>query len=449
MGITFIDFFSGIGGFRNGMERVGHKCIGFCECDKYALASYTSMHLITDSQREYLKTLTLKKRQEEILKDEYRNGEWYANDIKQIESRDIPYADCWCAGFPCQDISNAGKQLGFDGSRSSLYFELIRLLKGKEEKDKPEWIFLENVKNLLSINNGWDFARVLFALDEIGYDAEWELLNSKYFGVPQNRERVYIIGHLRSRSERKVFPVSRSNEKDSDAIKEDTTLNSCGAGILRNVRTEYGKQIRKDYEAGKLNISRHKFLAKEVREDGISNTLSTVDKDNYVAVKVEGFNCMPDGACRTLKNQYQKNSGINFMLGTSRGATGAVLKIREATKKGYAEAKEGDAINFSVPGSNTRRGRVGNGIANTLDTGCNQGIMVKVSEELSVYAIWYEKYNCYIAIRKLTPKECYRLQGWSDDYFEKAQFVNSDNQLYRQAGNGVTVNVIEEIAKRF
>lgn len=126
-------------------------------------------------------------------------------------------------------------------------------------------------------------------------------------------------------------------------------------GILRNVRTEYGKEIRKDYESGKLDISRHEFLANEIREDGI---------------------------------------------------------------------------------------------ANTLDTSCNQGIFVQISEELTVYAVWHEKYQCYIAIRKLTPKECFRLQGWSDDYFEKAQFVNSDSQLYKQAGNGVTVTVIEAMARK-
>ena len=179
-------------------------------------------------------------------------------------------------------------------------------------------------------------------------------------------------------------------------------------GMLRNVRTEYGKEIRKDYESGKLDISRHEFLANEIREDGIANTLSTVQKDNQLAVKVS-----------------------------------------EATKQGYAECRVGvDTVNLSVPGSKTRRGRVWKEIANTLDTSCNQGIFVQVSEELVVYAVWYEKYQCYIAIRKLTPKECFRLQGWSDDYFEKAQFVNSDSQLYKQAGNGVTVTVIEAMARK-
>lgn len=177
---------------------------------------------------------------------------------------------------------------------------------------------------------------------------------------------------------------------------------------MRNVRTEYGKEIRKDYESGKLDISRHEFLANEIREDGIANTLSTVQKDNQLAVKVA-----------------------------------------EATKQGYSECRVGiDAVNLSVPGSKTRRGRVGKEVANTLDTSCNQGIFVQVSEELTVYAVWYEKYQCYIAIRKLTPRECFRLQGWSDDYFEKAQFVNSDSQLYKQAGNGVTVTVIEAMARK-
>ena len=106
-----------------------------------------------------------------------------------------------------------------------------------------------------------------------------------------------------------------------------------------------------------------------------------------------------------------------------------------------------DGVATSVPVSMTRN-IVEEEIENTLDTSCNQGIFVQVSEELVVYAVWYERYQCYIAIRRLTPKECFRLQGWTDDYFEKAQFVNSDSQLYKQAGNGVTVNVIEAIAEK-
>jgi len=295
--MKFIDFFAGVGGFRRGMELAGHECVGFCEFDKFATASYTSMHLLTQEQREFLDKMPLKQRQKEILKEEYRNGEWYANDIRRVYAGDIPKADCWCFGFPCQDISVAGKQLGFQGNRSSLFFRVMYLIGQLEEENRPTYLFIENVKNLLSVNGGWDFARLLIEMEQGGYDAEWQVLNSKDFGVPQNRERCFIIGHLRGRS-----------------------------------------------------IS--------------------------------------------------------------------------------------------------RRGRVGQEIANTLDTSCNQGIFVQVSEELVVYAVWYEKYQCYIAIRKLTPKECFRLQGWTDDYFEKAEFVNSDSQLYKQAGNGVTVTVIEAMARK-
>lgn len=140
------------------------------------------------------------------------------------------------------------------------------------------------------------------------------------------------------------------------------------------------------------------------------------------------------------------------------------IKVKEATKQGYAEAHPGDSINLAIPDSKTRRGRVGGQCAQTLDTSCNQGVMevikgnipddehpgqyVTLEDGVTVYAVWYEKYQCYIAIRKLTPKECFRLQGWSDEYFDRAEFVNSNSQLYKQAGNGVTVNVVYEVARR-
>lgn len=478
--MKFLDFFAGIGGFRKGMEAAGHECVGFCEFDKFATASYISMHLLTDGQRKALEDLPIKQRQKEILKEEYRNGEWYANDIRRVYAEDIPKADCWCFGFPCQDISVAGKQAGFQGNRSSLFFRVMYLVGQLKEEDKPTYLFIENVKNLLSVNGGWDFARLLIEMEQWGYDAEWQVLNSKDFGVPQNRERCFVIGHLRGRSTSKVFPIEGTDGKNSiqiighrggyrrntqvfgpDGITEaldtgqgggrghhvalpcfidlcrnesqttDTarclqarynkgistyrsqtsgvaikvigTINSsqdgkilgidgiakCHSaghnnnpkiaipvltpdwvekrqngrrfkedgepmftltsqdrhgvainplGVLRNVRTEYGKEIRKDYESGKLDISRHKFLANEIREDGIANTLSTVQKDNQLAVKVA-----------------------------------------EATKQGYSECRVGiDAVNLSVPGSKTRRGRVGKEVANTLDTSCNQGIDNKI-----------------------------------------------------------------------
>jgi len=703
--MKFIDFFAGMGGFRRGMELAGHECVGFCEFDKFATAGYISMHLLTEEQRKALKDIPIKKRQKEILKEEYRNGEWYANDIRRVYAGDIPKADCWCFGFPCfakgtyiltekgyipiedvsvgdkvlthkgrwrkvtatmhrdgarlwdvngfgilptrttaehpyyvtkpdqpmefkkveqlddswystmvlpdaesdgyskemwwiigryladgwrverkdrpsggrivfaisddkraefeqrlreaklhgtytkertcgkyhvcnnqlykylekfgkyahgkriprealclprekakyffdgymsgdgrndreeatstsaalilgmciiaqrlgksvpavyytrrdekcviqgrecrqrdtytfrissksvkghyraryvcrelyqptesddfgtvynisveednsyvangaivhncQDISVAGKQAGFQGSRSSLFFRVMYLVGQLKEEDKPTYLFIENVKNLLSVNGGWDFARLLIEMDRAGYDAEWQVLNSKDFGVPQNRERCFIIGHLRGRSTAKVFPIEGTDRKNS------VSLNLFGCINGRNSQRE------RVYDSG-----------------GLSPTISTVPGGNTepkTAIPV----LTPDRTEKRQNGRRFKEDGEPMFTLTGQDRHGIAIEVEEATKR--------------------------------LDTSCNQGIFVKVSDELIVYAVWYEKYQCYIAIRKLTPKECFRLQGWSDDYFEKAQFVNSDSQLYKQAGNGVTVTVVEAMARK-
>lgn len=490
--MKFIDFFAGIGGFRGGMELAGHECVGFCEFDKFATASYTSMHLLTDEQRKALEDIPIKKRQKEILKEEYRNGEWYANDIRRVYAGDIPKADCWCFGFPCQDISVAGKQVGFQGNRSSLFFRVMYLVGQLEEEDKPTYLFIENVKNLLSVNGGWDFARLLIEMDRAGYDAEWQVLNSKDFGVPQNRERCFIIGHLRGRSTAKVFPIEGADGKNSiqiiahkngyrrntqvfgsDGITEalDTGqgggrghhvalpcfIDLCYQGsqmtdTARCLKARYYKGVANHAGQdsgiaikviGEVNSSQD---GKVLGIDGIAKCHSAGHNNNpKIAIPV----LTPDRAEKRQNGRRFKEDGEPMFTLTGQDRHGIAIEVKEATKQGYAECRVGiDSVNFSMPNSKTRRERVGQEIANTLDTSCNQGIFVRVSEELVVYAVWYEKYQCYIAIRKLTPRECFRLQGWSDDYFEKAQFVNSDSQLYKQAGNGVTVTVIETIARK-
>ena len=454
--MKFIDFFAGIGGFRRGMELSGHECVGFFEFDKFATASYISMHLLTDEQRKTLEDIPIKKRQKEILKEEYRNGEWYANDIRRVYAGDIPKADCWCFGFPCQDISVAGKQAGFQGNRSSLFFRVMYLVGQLKEEDKPTFLFIENVKNLLSVNGGWDFARLLIEMDRAGYDAEWQVLNSKDFGVPQNRERCFIIGHLRGRSTTKIFPIEGTDGKNSIQIiahkngyRRNTQVFGSD-GITEALDTGQGGGrghhvalpcfIDLCYQGSQMTDTARCLKARYYK--GASNHAG---QDSGIAIPV----LTPDRAEKRQNGRRFKEDGEPMFTLTGQDRHGVAIKVKEATKQGYAECRVGvDAVNLSVPGSKTRRGRVGKEVANTLDTSCNQGIFVKVSDELIVYAVWYEKYQCYIAIRKLTPKECFRLQGWSDDYFEKAQFVNSDSQLYKQAGNGVTVTVIETIARK-
>lgn len=232
--MTFIDLFAGIGGFRRGLELAGHKCVGFCEWDKYATASYTAMHLITEEQRKYLETLDKKQRVKEILKEEYRNGDWYSADIRLVNAGNVPRCDCWCFGAPCQDFSVAGLRRGMDGDRSSLVREVFRVIGELEEDDRPEWLIYENVKGMLSSNGGRDYLAILLEMDELGYDAEWFNFNSKYHGVPQNRERVYTIGHFRGRGPAKVFPIEGTDGEDS---VEGVSLIGTREGYHRNLQT--------------------------------------------------------------------------------------------------------------------------------------------------------------------------------------------------------------------
>lgn len=223
--MRFLDLFSGIGGFRRGMEQAGHECVGFCEIDKYAVASYTSMHLITEEQRKVLEGLPLKQRQKEILKEEYRNGEWYADDICKLHAGDIPKAEIWCFGSPCQSFPQAGSRTGLDGV-SGLIGEVFRLVGELSEEDRPLYLISENVKGMLTASKGFDFLRILLEMDKHGYDVEYQILNSKHFGVPQNRERVFTIGHLRGHSTPKVFPVEGTDGEDSVEIRQIGRLRS-------------------------------------------------------------------------------------------------------------------------------------------------------------------------------------------------------------------------------
>lgn len=468
--MKFIDFFAGIGGFRRGMELAGHECVGFCEFDKFATASYISMHLLTDDQRKALEDIPIKQRQKEILKEKYRNGEWYANDIRRVYAGDIPKSDCWCFGFPCQDISVAGKQAGFQGNRSSLFFRVMYLVGQLKEEDKPTYLFIENVKNLLSVNGGWDFARLLIEMDAGGYDAEWQVLNSKDFGVPQNRERCFIIGHLRGRSTAKIFPIEGTNGENSIQIIAHKD------GYRRNTQVFAPDGITETLDTGQGGGRGHyvalpRFI--DLCSDGSQMTDTArclqaryhkgismyKSQTSGIAVEVLGkINSSQDGTilgidgiakCHSAGHNNNPKIAIPVLTPDRVEKRQNGRRFKDDGEPMFTlTSQDRHGVATSVLASKTRRGRAGKEVANILDTSCNQGIFVKVSDELIVYAVWYEKYQCYIAIRRLTPKECFRLQGWSDDYFEKAQFVNSDSQLYKQAGNGVTVSVIKAIAEK-
>ena len=307
MGLKFFDLFAGIGGFRLGMERAGHTCVGSCEWDKYARETYKYNF---NQYPEY-------------------------DDAKDMHAQSLPSFDVLCAGFPCQAFSIAGKRLGFGDPRGNIFFEIARIAKAK----RPSYLFLENVKGLLSHEKGDTFRTIISTLDEMGYDAEWQVLNSKYF-VPQNRERIFIIGHLRGERTRQIFPL------------------------------------------GDFNSETDKPKPKIV---GVVN-----DKGNLR--EVEQATCLD----------------ANYWKGCDNHAQRTMIK----------------AVSIENTGANGRRIKDPGDPQFCLSQNCGVGIQDDTR------------------IRKLTPTECERLQGFPDNWTQ-----GSDTQRYKQCGNAVTVPVVEYIAK--
>lgn len=394
MAIKYLDMFAGIGGFRSGLEKIGgFECIGYCEIDKYAKQSYEAMY---DTK-----------------------GELYFNDARKINPKELPDIDLITGGFPCQSFSIAGRRKGFEDTRGTLFFEIARIASAK----KPKYLFLENVPGLLSHDRGKTFKTILSSLDELGYDVTWQVLNSKDFGVPQSRKRLYIVGFFRAKCAGQILSFKEANSKTTIQIYP-------------------GKEGERIYSS-----------------EGESITLTS--------------------------------SGGGFG-----GRTGLYsieefgIPIKVKTKSGYQIAYPGDSIDIGYSGTNTRRGRVGHNVSHTLTTSSTQACyfidmnpepkMTEVTRCITARhasdisnrkgehsAVFLEKYQItddeehpmvvfvdkdkkvHIGkIRKLTPRECWRLQGFTDEQFDKVIATGmSDTQLYKQAGNAVTVNVISAVGQ--
>lgn len=400
-----LDLFSGIGGFHKGFEQAGWSFdwIGFSEIDKYASAVY---------------------------KHRFPNAK-ELGDITAIRpERDLPdHIDLICGGFPCQAFSTAGKRKGFDDTRGTLFFEIARILRHYRDTGKPiDCFVLENVKGLLSHDNGRTFAVIHRVLTDLDYTVECQLLNTRWV-LPQNRERIYIVGHAGKGSRAKVFPVGEDGAGHNEERISRKTATGQGQGVQHT-------QDRRG---------------------------CALPGDGQVKAVI--------GTERIMKNQNGRRiKEHNEPMFTLSAQDQHGVMVKEATSKGYAVAQEGDSINFAMPNSNTRRGRVGKGIAQTLDTGMEQATIINKkgqNKNNQDYAatlqgggnsggnhsdmdlLHYNQTN----IRRLTPIECERLQGFPDQWTSKGNLDGkvvdiSDTQRYKQCGNAVSVPIVQLVAEK-
>ena len=364
--IRLIELFAGVGSQAMALRDLGADFESYrvVEFDKYAIKSYNAIHGTN------FPTLDIR--------------DIHCEDLGIVDKQNVTYLLTY--SFPCQDLSKAGKQRGMtkgSGTRSGLLWEVERILNECKEKDSlPQVLLMENVPDVIGSKNYEDFMKWYATLENMGYQSYYKVLNAKDYGIPQNRERCFMVSILGDYNY--TFPRSIPLKlKLKDMLEESVDE--------------------------KYYIS-NKFL---------SYLTDTKDRNGFV--RAERFNP------HDIEDDYA------FSITTSAGnrATDNFIKVKEATKKGYEVATEGDSINLEQPNSKTRRGRVGKQVAQTLTTSCNQGVL-----------------GNGIRIRKLTPKECWRLMGFTDEDFEKAQKVNSNTQLYKQAGNSIVKQVLMAIFKQ-
>ena len=411
--MKYLDLFSGAGGFRSAFEQIpGTECVGHCEIDVHADKSYRALF--------------------------HTEGEWFCNDARQIDTAGLPDFDLVCGGFPCQSFSIAGHRKGFEDTRGTLFFEIARILGAQ----KPPFVLLENVPGLLSHDEGRTFAVILGTLSRLGYHVEWQVLNSKDFDVPQSRQRVFIVGYLGAGCAGKILPIlgtngaslvqvlggaqgSRVYDPEGIACTQAAQAGGMGGktglyavGFNRKDGITHGLK-----EAYALNASNFRGLNRNQSQTAVLKT------DDASFIDLCAGNPKLTDTARCVTANYGKTT-LCYHKGERSGVleTDGVLLIKEATKCGFKPANIGDTVDLSYATSNTRRGRVGRDVAHTLDTGSTQGVVTLSGR-----------------IRKLTPRGCFRLQGYREDQIDKILAITSDSQAYKQAGNGVTVNVVYAI----
>ena len=336
--MKFLELCAGIGGFRQALENLGCECVGYSEIDKHAIKLYSAWY----------------------------NDECNFGDITKIEAEKLPDFELLVGGFPCQAFSVAGKRGGFNDTRGTIFFDFARIMKAK----KPKFAIFENVKGLLNHDGGKTYETMLRTLDELGYDAQWGILNTKFHGLPQNRERVYIVANLRERSSTKI-------------------LFERGDGITDKV---------------------------ERTEQSIIGAMTGL----YKIGDIDGLN--------TQYSRVYDSEGISATINAQGGGLGAKTGLyKVGAIDGVFRLKQGNRV-YGV-----------NGKARTI---CAEG------GGYGGYTGLYTNSE-QTKVRRLTPKECFRLQGFKDEMVELGYKLGiSDTQLYKMAGNAVSVPVVEWVAQR-
>lgn len=448
--MKFIDLFSGIGGFRSALEMNGHECLAFAEIDKYARQSYKAIYNTENEQ------------------------EWH--DVTRITDDDFRYfkgkADIIVGGFPCQAFSIAGNRKGFEDTRGTLFFEIARAIK----EIQPSYVLLENVKGLFSHDGGRTFGTIIQTLDELGFVTEWGLFNSKYWGVPQNRERVYILATRKDKFKEPLL---------FDLVKQQTEVTTRLIDVLEDevdekyyLSEEKTKKLTLDHDLSDDieptinvlgNTSVTGYRAHDVHNSfGLTPTIAARDYKGPKQIAVPVLT--PDRVNKRQNGRRFKDDGEPMFTLTAQDKHGVVTgdnKGIRITKDGFHNYRN-DEKKSSIQGTHVtyKEGRThaltSNHVPMTLEDGeVNQGVVIDDTQG-------YDGVRTYngisptlrssrsglktidnLRIRKLTALECWRLQGFTDEQFYKAKDSGvSNSQLYKQAGNSVTVNVVDAIVKQ-
>ena len=377
----------------------------------------------------------------------YHWGECDTRDIRTVDASELPDFDLLCSGFPCQAFSIAGKRRGFNDTRGTLFFEIARILQAK----RPRLCLLENVKGLLSHDSGRTFKTIIATLTDLGYDCQWQVLNSKNHGVPQNRERIFIVGHLAGTPRPQVFPFGQNGGKDSSIYeRKNQTASTINATYSRNQSdAQYVMQELTKNVSDAQRVYDSNGIAKTLKGLGGGMGAKTGLYDVSDTLTSIGQPPLPDG--KKLSDIRMGNYSHSWDFPEEFGAVTneekefliQLLKVRR--KKGYGSVPDRD-------GSPVWISKLENSYL--IDGLVKKGYLVRTNDTVE-----FERSRNSIddlrhtRIRRLTPVECERLQGFPDGWSEFGtvdgkEVVISDTQRYKCLGNAVTTTVITAIGER-